>query len=103
MTQLGRVVWFFLECGKTKRMTNNFTVSKDSNDSKMKCTNGQPCYCYGKLCLVPEKDECGKGNVFIEGKPVCGPGGYFTQDLGKVICKELGFHDVQLPIAINRE
>jgi hypothetical protein len=44
--------------------------------------------------LVPDNDECGKGNVFIEGTPVCGYGYYLNEELGKLICGELGFRDL---------
>ena len=75
-------------------MNRTFKVSKEKHANEMKCAPGQPCYCYGKLCLVPKEDECGKGNLFIKGTPVCGPGGYFTEELGKLACQELGFRDL---------
>ena len=86
---------YFAECGKTRRMTANFTVIKDHTDqnlnSKMKCTDRKPCFCYGKLCLVSEDGKCNQGNVFIEGTPVCGPSANWNEMLGELICQELGF------------
>ena len=77
-------------------MTKDFQIAKGSN-VKMKCSNSKPCFCYGKLCLVPNtKDECNKGNAFLIGTPVCGVAYGWEKDvLGKILCHELGFQDVE--------
>ena len=41
--------------------------------------------------MVSNTNKCNEGNVFIEGTPICGPGGDWTQEIGNVICQELGF------------
>ena len=61
----------------------------------MKCSVTKPCFCSGKICLVPNnKYDCEGGNVFIKGIPFCGINKGWTEDIGKVICNELGFVDV---------
>jgi hypothetical protein len=79
-----------------KKMTKRFTISKDSEAGNMKCSDNKPCYCYGKICLVPKnKDDCNQGNVFIKATPLCGIPSGWDDNLGKVICQELGFRDVE--------
>ena len=77
------------ECGKTKKMTRQFTVWKGSN-AKMNCM-ATPCYCYGRVCLMTEGTACNEGNVLIDGKAVCGAKHLWTKDMQNAICKELGF------------
>ena len=75
-------------------MTKNFAVS-NGNESWMHCSPDKPCRCHGKLCLVSNnKDDCDRGNVFINGSPICGVGYGWNKDLGKIICQELGFQSV---------
>ena len=75
-------------------MNSDFLVSKEDKKSNMRCSEEKPCYCHGKICLVSDKDSCTSGNVFIEGAAVCGPEKYFTKDLGRTICQQLGFRDL---------
>ena len=79
-------------------MTWDFVIAKDEGkDSKnknlslrMKCSISNPCYCYGRLCLVSNTAKCNEGNVFIDGRPICGTHSGW-KELGKHICHELGF------------
>ena len=75
-------------------MTTTFTVSKDSN-RKMKCSPSKPCYCYGKICLVSNTKSCSEGNVFLDGRPVCGAEYGWDKRIGRAICQELGFKDIE--------
>ena len=60
----------------------------------MYCSANEPCHCYGRICLVGGPD-CSQGNVFFDARPVCGTSsGWMKNDVGKTVCKELGFKDV---------
>ena len=78
-------------------MTEDFHILNSSEKAIMKCTSDKPCFCYGKLCLVPEnRKDCNKGNVFIAGTPLCGVHYGWTKELlGKIVCQELGFRDAE--------
>ena len=73
-------------------MTWNFVIAKDQEGASlsMKCSASKPCYCYGRLCLVSTTGKCSEGNVFIDGRPICGTAAGWEK-LGKQICQELGF------------
>ena len=65
---------------------------------KMECSPSKPCYCHENTCLVSDQDNCARGNVFIQGTSFCGPPGPrygWSKELGKLICRELGFEDVE--------
>ena len=82
-------IFYISECGKTKKMTRQFTVWKGTN-AKMNCM-ATPCYCYGRVCLMNKGTACNEGNVLIDGKAVCGTAHLWTKDMQDAICKELGF------------
>ena len=77
-------------------MTKNFKISKESKAGEMECSPDKPCYCYGKICLVPKDKtmDCNQGNVFIKATPLCGSLNTWNKKVGKIICQELGFRDV---------
>ena len=76
-------------------MTKNFSISND-NENMMQCSPDKPCRCHGKLCLVSNtKDDCDRGNVFINGSPICGVPHLWNKELGKIICQELGFQSAE--------
>ena len=58
----------------------------------MECTTKSPCYCYGKICLVGR--SCSEGNVFLDGRPICGADSGWDKQIGRAICTELGFKDI---------
>ena len=78
-------------------MTTDFNVSIKTPEMHspaiMHCKDKQ-CHCYGKVCLVSEKEtgNCSAGNVFVNGRAFCGANDAFTLELGSLICKELGFN-----------
>ena len=73
-------------------MTWNFAIAKEQEGASlsMKCSALKPCYCYGRLCLVSTTGKCTEGNVFIDGRPICGAVAGWEK-LAKHICQELGF------------
>ena len=85
-------------------MTTRFKISKDSGAGSMECSDSKPCYCYGKICLVPKDAtmDCKQGNVFIKATPLCGAPSAWNEKAGKIICQELGFRDVE-KITSNEE
>ena len=61
----------------------------------MRCSVNKPCFCSGKICLVPNNNhDCDRGNVFIKGIPFCGKNDGWNEELGKIICREFGYEDV---------
>merc|ERR1712020_768085 len=76
-------------------MTKDFQLTKGP-DVIMKCSASKPCFCYGKVCLVPNNaNDCNKGNAFLEGTPLCGVDqGWDKKVVGKIVCQELGFQDI---------
>lgn len=79
-------------------MTRTFVVSKYTN-ARMQCTEKTPCYCYGKICLVSNTKKCNEGNIFIDGRAICGlMDGWKSNNkpgvLGDLICQALGFRKV---------
>ena len=89
---LDNYLYIILDCGKTIPMTKIFDVSND-NEGKMHCSPDKPCRCHGNICLVSNnKEECDRGNVFIKGTPLCGI--RMSEELGKIICQELGFQNL---------
>ena len=90
-----------IECGLTRRMPNDFEVSKKTKEmhspAKMHCTDDKECHCYGKICLVSDnkKGNCSAGNVFVNGRAFCGgANGAWTLEFGRIICRELGFSNI---------
>ena len=76
-------------------MTKTFSMS-NGNETMMQCSPDKPCRCHGKLCLVSNnKEDCDRGNVFINGSPICGAAYGWNKELGKIICQELGFQSVE--------
>ena len=75
-------------CGRTTRITTHI------EQYDIACSEEEPCHCYGRLCLVGSQ-TCSEGNVFIDGRPLCGvPGGWDKTFAGTMVCKELGFRNV---------
>ena len=69
-------------------------VNKNKNMTTIACSPEKPCHCHGRICLVGSQN-CNEGNVFIDGKPICGiTGAWRKEDAGKALCDELGFVDV---------
>ena len=95
------LTYVLIGCGKTKKMTQNFVVSIYSKH-QMVCTADRPCYCYGKICLVSNKGNCYEGYVFIDGRPFCGAGVGWNKRVGRAICQELGFRNVESTITGSR-
>ena len=75
-------------------MKIDFDVSATPH-ARMQCADKE-CHCYGKICLVSEngKGNCSAGNVFVNGRAFCSVNDGFNIELGRIICRELGFRDI---------